>query len=117
MLEAIYETLLAIGVQTKRTADSMGIAQPAVQTQTVPAAPAPAAAPFAPLGWLCPVHHQQKVVPAGVSHKFCDDSHQQCKPYDGFVVCPESGCQQKPPRKAAGAPARAIPPSQGGQMP
>lgn len=77
---------------------------------TLPVAPSPAAQRFAPLGWVCPVHGSQKVVPAGVSAR-------TGQPYSSFVACPEMGCNERPPRTAAPLPARALAPSQGGQMP
>ena len=64
---------------------------------------------FAPLDtWVCPVHGGRKVVPAGVSAR-------TGQPYNAFVACAERGCNEKPPRAAQAAPARAVPPSQGVQ--
>ncbi len=45
----------------------------------------------APSNWTCPVHHQVKTVPAGVSRR-------TQKPYDAFLACPVQDCPQKPPR-------------------
>jgi len=40
----------------------------------------------------CPVHHVAwKIVPAGVSKK-------TGRAYAAFAVCPESGCEQRPPQ-------------------
>lgn len=72
-----------------------------------PPAPSPApqqpAQTFKPIGWTCPTHGTQKVIPAGVSSK-------TGKPYDAFVACGERGCNEKPPRVMAPVPERAIPP-------
>lgn len=45
-------------------------------------------------GWVCPVHHTVKTVPAGVSQK-------TGKPYESFQACPERDCNEKPPRNRA----------------
>ena len=40
----------------------------------------------------CPIHHLAwKIVPAGVSKK-------SGRAYAAFAVCPESGCEQRPPQ-------------------
>jgi hypothetical protein len=41
--------------------------------------------------WLCPIHHDFKVVPAGVSRK-------TGLPYTSFIACSSPGCNEKPPR-------------------
>lgn len=71
------------------------------------------AGPFPPIGgglppapWVCPVHGTNKVVPAGVSQR-------TGKPYEAFMACGERGCNEKPPRIAQQAPARAVPASEG----
>lgn len=43
------------------------------------------------LGWLCPIHNDAKIVPAGVSKR-------TGRPYPAFLACPVAGCDQKPPR-------------------
>jgi hypothetical protein len=54
--------------------------------------PAPVAQPFPPIAqWTCPVHHGNKIVPAGVSSR-------TGRRYDAFVACSEPGCDEKPPR-------------------
>jgi hypothetical protein len=70
----------------------------------VSVAPVVPQGPFPPIGWTCPVHGTQRVVPAGVSKK-------TGRPYSAFLVCGESNCEQKP----GIAPAvlqRTAPPSQ-----
>lgn len=69
--------------------------------------------PFPPIGgglppapWVCPVHGTNKVVPAGISQR-------TGKPYEAFMACGERGCNEKPPRIAQQAPARAVPASEG----
>jgi hypothetical protein len=52
-----------------------------------PAAPAPSGGPE----WVCPLHGSSKWVPPGVSKK-------TGREYSGFLACPQSGCDQKPPR-------------------
>lgn len=48
--------------------------------------------PAAALGnWVCPVHGQVKVVPAGISQR-------TQRPYSAFLACPIRDCQEKPPR-------------------
>lgn len=43
-------------------------------------------------GGYCPIHESAwKLVPAGVSKK-------SGKQYNAFWVCPENGCDEKPPR-------------------
>ena len=42
-------------------------------------------------GWVCPLHGQRKVVPAGISRR-------TNKPYSAFAACPIQGCNEKPPR-------------------
>jgi hypothetical protein len=50
------------------------------------------AEPFLPFKqWECPIHHSNKVVPAGISKK-------NGKPYEAFLACAEYGCNEKPPR-------------------
>lgn len=66
--------------------------------------------PYLPLGWQCPVHHDVKEVPAGISGR-------TGKPYSAFLACPEMGCPEKPPRYPAPAPARAVAPSDAGLAP
>ena len=52
----------------------------------------PATETFRPLAtWQCPIHHGNKIVPAGVSSR-------TGRPYDAFVACSEPGCDEKPPR-------------------
>lgn len=44
--------------------------------------------------WVCPVHGTSKVIPAGVSKK-------TGRPYEAFTACGETGCNEKPARRAA----------------
>lgn len=60
--------------------------QPAA-TQTAPQQPGP----FAPIGWVCPIHRSVRTVPAGVSQR-------TGKPYRAFLTCGERGCDERPPR-------------------
>lgn len=41
--------------------------------------------------WVCPVHGDSKVVPAGVSKR-------TKRRYPAFLACPAPGCDEKPPR-------------------
>lgn len=49
----------------------------------------------------CPVHGVDwKLIPAGVSKKVFDDDGNP-KRYNAFWVCPERGCDEKPPREGS----------------
>lgn len=50
--------------------------------------------------WTCPVHHTNRIVPAGISKK-------TNQPYNAFVVCGDQGCDIKPPR-ANGVPTQGL---------
>ena len=80
-------------------------ARPKAAPAPVYNAPAPVrpAQAFPPIGWTCPSHGGQKIVPAGVSSK-------TGKPYDAFVTCPEYGCSERPPKFPLAQPAKAVPP-------
>jgi len=43
-------------------------------------------------GWMCPIHNDRKVIPAGFSQR-------TQKNYPAFAACPVPGCTQKPPRR------------------
>ena len=46
------------------------------------------------VAWVCPIHRQNKMVPAGVSKK-------TGRPYNAFIVCGYPGCEERPPQGAA----------------
>lgn len=51
--------------------------------------------PFLPISWTCPVHHESKIQPAGVSRSG--------ETYDAFLKCPAKlpdgrWCPEKPPQ-------------------
>ena len=55
---------------------------------------APVSIVSAPADTLCPVHHVAfKTVPAGTSKR-------TGKPYEAFLACPATGCNEKPRRAA-----------------
>ena len=78
--------------------------------QRATGAPEPVSAPplmdpFPAFTWECPIHHQVKTVPAGVSAR-------TGKPYTAFLACPAMGCDEKPPRavnRAVVAPGNVLP--------
>ena len=74
---------------------------PPVQSVRVPLVD-PAAAPFRPIGWVCPEHGTSRVVPAGISSR-------TQQPYAAFLVCGQPACPHKPPRFPAPAPLRVSP--------
>jgi hypothetical protein len=58
-----------------------------IETYDEPSNDLPAAGPN---GWLCPIHEDARVVPAGISKK-------TGKPYGAFRACPVAGCSEKEP--------------------
>ena len=110
-LAAVIEQLVIVGNAALAAGQQQAASVPAQNApQAVAAAPVAQVPPPANLGpqqgvswggsqpqplntaWLCPTHGQAKVVPAGVSKK-------TQRPYDAFVACPVSGCNEKPPRQ------------------
>ena len=72
-----------------------------VQPTPVREVPQTAQAPsFPPIGWTCPVHGGNRIVPAGISGK-------TGRPYAAFMVCAATSCEERPPRVASSS--RALP--------
>lgn len=113
ILEQIHDAIVALNLKMERIAQVVERLAPAApgmtmsQPQAVQPAPVQAygaqpvggqAIPWqtprdqATLpGWVCPIHGEVKVVPAGVSQR-------TGKAYNAFLACPIQGCDQKPPR-------------------
>ena len=100
--DRIMPALVALGAsRTAQDATYTVSAGKDAATVAAPAAPAPVRtadqqphAPFPALGWHCPVHGKQKIVPAGISKK-------TGQPYAAFVACGEPGCNQTEARSRA----------------
>ena len=91
------------------TANERGTVPP--QLTAAPALlPIPEPDPFPAFQWLCPVHGVSKVVPAGISKR-------TGQAYQAFIACSSPGCNEKPPRAGAPAPARAAAPLPQGLAP
>lgn len=104
----LLEILRSINVRLERIAASLerqpGVFAPQGAPSTPPATTVNPAVPTIPWNtpvnaaqftpqstWVCPVHGQVKVVPAGVSRR-------SNKPYPAFLACPVQGCDLRPPR-------------------
>lgn len=82
---------IAIAVERQQSAQVTGTGYPTA-TQPVPWNTPSQAAAISPQGtWVCPVHGQVKIVPAGTSQR-------TGKPYPAFAACPIRDCNERPPR-------------------
>lgn len=87
------ERLAARGQTPAPQAAAQSVAQGAGQASGNSTGAIPwGAGPALPTDWLCPVHGQMKIVPAGTSQR-------TGKAYQAFVACPERGCNERPPRQ------------------
>lgn len=79
---------------------ALALEQMSLENQALPPLPVttPASSPALHRGtdiraWVCPIHGNSKVVPAGFSQR-------TQKHYEAFTACGTPGCDQKPPRVA-----------------